>query len=184
MTGWCRSRECGTGRLSRASATSARSKVMSPMGDPRCPWSHCSPPFQPSAVGVMIEKEGGGGWLNVSDGGGSAPARSRGWHTVRQSALTVWLRCPRDLTLSRGGSAPAQLESQDGQRRPSCKVLIPCKSPIPHTDGPHTSQGVLLYDARGVATLTLVACPLHHRKRVCRMIATWAAAPPTACEVS
>jgi len=22
--------------------------------------------------------------------------RSRGWHTVRQSAPTVWLRCPRD----------------------------------------------------------------------------------------
>ena len=54
----------------------------------------------------------------------------------------------------------------------------------PDTDGPHTSTGLLLYDARRGATLTLVACPLDHRKRVCRMIATWAAASPTACEVS
>jgi len=59
-------------------------------------------------------------------------------------------------------------------------VLIPCKSPNPNTHGPHTSKEVLL-DARRVATLTLVAltlvalfttesvaCPLHHRKRVCR----------------
>jgi hypothetical protein len=35
-----------------------------------------------------------------------------------------------------GGSAPAQLESQDGQRRASCKVLIPCKSPNSPTSHP------------------------------------------------
>ena len=28
--------------------------------------------------------------------GRAAQLRSRGWHTVRQSAPTVWLRCPRD----------------------------------------------------------------------------------------
>jgi len=35
--------------------------------------------------------------------------RSRGWHTVRQSAPTVWLRCPRDQPEAARGSLVQEL---------------------------------------------------------------------------
>ena len=79
-----------------------------------------------------------------------------------------------------------QCTSAARMTRWSTEAFMPGVDPLKHLrtlmQTVHTHLSETSSTMRGALQLSLHV--LHHRKRVCRMIATWAADPPTACEVS